>query len=155
MVGPGALKPSDGDGIESRRPLLLSLLCSLYSSHSLIFAPILVCIIIIIIIITNTYMHERSSSNALRRRSDSAVTSLRRRYAMALRHALLLYWHDGAQCGIAPLAATVPYAHVYAHATQRAMQPLRAHNILARHPRARSARGRSAYIPPYHDKGVL
>ena len=25
--------------------------------------------------------------------------------------------------------------------------------ILARHPRARSARGRSAYIPPYHDKG--
>ena len=51
MVGPGALKPSDGDGIVSRRPLLLSLLCLLYSSHFLIFAPILVCIIIIIIII--------------------------------------------------------------------------------------------------------
>ena len=51
MVSPGALKPTDGDGIESRRPLLLSLLCLLYSSHFLIFAPILVCIIIIIIII--------------------------------------------------------------------------------------------------------
>ena len=43
VVGPGALKPSDGDGIESRRPLLLSLLCLLFF-HFLIFAPILVCV---------------------------------------------------------------------------------------------------------------
>ena len=45
VVSPGAYKPSDGEGIESRRPLFLSFSLSL--SH-FIFTPILVCEIKII-----------------------------------------------------------------------------------------------------------
>ena len=43
VVGPGALKPSDGDGIESRRPLL----------HSFYSSFLIIIMIIIIIIILN------------------------------------------------------------------------------------------------------
>ena len=48
MVGPGARKPSVGEGIESRRPLFLSFSLSL---SYFFFTPILVCEITIIIII--------------------------------------------------------------------------------------------------------
>ena len=58
VVGPGALKPSDGNRIKSRRPQLHSRhsgfiyfdLSFFFLSLS-IFAPIVVCVIIIIIII--------------------------------------------------------------------------------------------------------
>ena len=52
-LGPGALKPTVGDGIESRRPLVI---LSLFFFSSSPFAPILVCIIIIIIIIITCYI---------------------------------------------------------------------------------------------------
>ena len=64
MVGPGALKPSDGDGIKSRRPLLHSrhsryiyFDLSFFFLFLLIFAPIVVCVIIIIIIIIIIYIY--------------------------------------------------------------------------------------------------
>ena len=55
MVGPGACKPSNSKGIESRRSLFLS-----FSLSHFCFTPILVCeitIIIIIKIIPNTVLH--------------------------------------------------------------------------------------------------
>ena len=65
MVGPGALKPSVGDGIESRRPLVCSY-CSVsynfvffFLSHFFVFflfvfTPLVVCMSIIIIIMKST-----------------------------------------------------------------------------------------------------
>ena len=64
MVGPGARKPSVGEGIESRRPLFLSFSLSL--SYFVFFTPILVCeitiIIIIIIIIYTPFRHFRTET---------------------------------------------------------------------------------------------
>ena len=67
MVGPGALKPSDGDGIKSRRPLLHSrhsgyiyFDLSFFFLSLLIFAPIVVCVIIIIIIIIDIVDRSRN-----------------------------------------------------------------------------------------------
>ena len=62
MAGPGALKPTDGDGTESSRPLVYSL-CFFYLSTSpsvfhFMCAPLLVCmttIIIIIIMYTSSF----------------------------------------------------------------------------------------------------
>ena len=56
LVGPGALKPTAGDGIESRRPVLHSLQVFFVDNYSLFlfFSSLhlfLVCAIIIIIII--------------------------------------------------------------------------------------------------------
>ena len=80
MVGPGALKPSVGDGIESRRPLVcsycscvLQLCLLLFLSHFFVlfvfvFTPLVVCmsiiiiIIIVIIIIIGCTLNERIGS---------------------------------------------------------------------------------------------
>ena len=52
LVGPGALKPTAGDGIESRRPVLVVVFVDNYIYILYFyFAPLLVCAIIIIIII--------------------------------------------------------------------------------------------------------
>ena len=58
MVGPGARKPSVGEGIESRRPLFLSFSLSL----SFFFTPILVCEITIIITIIINKISEWSKT---------------------------------------------------------------------------------------------
>ena len=67
MVGPGALKPSDGHRIKSRRPLLHSrhsgfiyLDLSFFFLSLSIFAPIVVCVIIKIIIIIKYLATERA-----------------------------------------------------------------------------------------------